>query len=540
MIVSSCDSPLPRVDVCVVGAGPVGLALALKLADLGLSVAVLEAGAGKAAGSFATEFTTTHHASPEAATHGGIGGTTALWGGRCVAYDDLDFQRREHVPFSGWPIPHAEMSRYYAEALAFLRCSTTALPPRASSEEQPVHLEAIERWSKEPVLGPHYRAMLETSEAILLLPNAVATEIVLGPDKRRVETIRVRQGSGTRDVSADTFVLAAGGLENARLLLSLQKRKADAFGGAEGPLGRFYQGHLTGYLAVIELTSAGLAADLSFHADEEGYLSRRRMQLSAQCQAQERVLNSVFWTDAISLADPLHGSGTLSLLYLMLSLTGLYPLLSRGTAPRARPKGRGEFKAHLRNIASNGISFRTVLRTLARLRRPPAGGMVANPAGRYLLRYHAEQMPNPESRVQLRETPAGATLSVHYHVGEEDVASVLRSHAVLDEWLRRNGWGRLDYLHKPGERARAVLRQAFDGYHQIGLARMADRPSEGVVDGNCRTHDVDNLYLAGASVFPTGSQANPTLPAVALALRLGEHLGDLVKRAVIACRGTTG
>ncbi|WP_285293978.1 GMC family oxidoreductase [Aureimonas altamirensis] len=71
--------------------------------------------------------------------------------------------------------------------------------------------------------------------------------------------------------------------------------------------------------------------------------------------------------------------------------------------------------------------------------------------------------------------------------------------------------------------------QALDGYHQIGLTRMAQDRSAGVVDGDCRAFDLCNLYLAGSSVFPTAGQANPTLPAVALALRLGDHVVACVR-----------
>jgi choline dehydrogenase-like flavoprotein len=549
MILPNCDGPLPKADVCVVGAGPTGLALAFKLEDLGLSVLLLEAGAAPDSGSkdsgskgseaggndsegwAPTEFTTLHHAVPNAATHAGIGGTTALWGGRCVAFDDLDFDVRPHVPYSGWPIGHEDVSRHYEEALVFLRCGTAAPPPHPGSRDEVVHLDAIERWSRDPVLGPLYEKRLSASTRITLLTGVVATDIRLSPDGKCVEALEIRHGGRSSTVAAGLFVLAAGGLETARLLLGVRRRSPAAFGGPDGPLGRFYQGHLTGYLAVIELASPELAAGLSFQADEDGFVMRRRLQLSAQCQALERTLNTVFWTDAISVADPLHGSGTLSLLYLMLSMTGLYRKLSRGLAPRARPARQGELRAHLANIRSSGISLRHLLSSLKRLGRGKAGRMLQNPSGRYLLRYHAEQAPNPDSRVHLRETPGGAMLSVHYQVSDDDVSSVLRSHAVLDAWLRRNGLGKLIYVHDEPERKKAVLGQAFDGYHQIGLARMADDAAAGVVDRDCRVHDVANLYLAGASVFPTGGQANPTLPAVALALRLGRHLAEMVKRS---------
>ncbi len=136
-------------------------------------------------------------------------------------------------------------------------------------------------------------------------------------------------------------------------------------------------------------------------------------------------------------------------------------------------------------------------------------------------------MPSRDSRVSLLErqadTPIPAIL-VDYRIHEKDVDSVVRSHTLLDQWLRDNAIGRLEYLNDARERARRVLEQAFDGYHQIGLTRMSDNSRDGVVDMNCRVHDLSNLYLAGSSVFPAGGQANPTLPAVALACRLAHHL----------------
>jgi choline dehydrogenase-like flavoprotein len=53
---------------------------------------------------------------------------------------------------------------------------------------------------------------------------------------------------------------------------------------------------------------------------------------------------------------------------------------------------------------------------------------------------------------------------------------------------------------------------------------MGHDERKSVVNGQCRVHGVDNLYIAGSAVFPTSSQANPTLTIVAMALRLAAHL----------------
>jgi choline dehydrogenase-like flavoprotein len=62
------------------------------------------------------------------------------------------------------------------------------------------------------------------------------------------------------------------------------------------------------------------------------------------------------------------------------------------------------------------------------------------------------------------------------------------------------------------------------GFHHMGTTRMAADPKDGVVDADCRVHGIENLFVAGSSVFATGGCANPTLTIVALALRLSNHL----------------
>jgi choline dehydrogenase-like flavoprotein len=65
-----------------------------------------------------------------------------------------------------------------------------------------------------------------------------------------------------------------------------------------------------------------------------------------------------------------------------------------------------------------------------------------------------------------------------------------------------------------------------DSIHHMGTTRMGRTPDDGFVDENLRVFGVENLHLVGAPVFPTTGFANPTLTAVALALRLGDHLSE--------------
>lgn len=124
--------------------------------------------------------------------------------------------------------------------------------------------------------------------------------------------------------------------------------------------------------------------------------------------------------------------------------------------------------------------------------------------------------------------PASQALTTPQQPTAEDLASLIRSHHALAEWITRRRIGTVEWLYPEETLSAAVRRQALDGYHQIGLTRMGASPHTSVVNGNCRCHDLTNLYVAGSSVFPVSGQVNPTLPAVALALRLADHLkGEL-------------
>ncbi|THK34312.1 GMC family oxidoreductase [Ensifer sp. MPMI2T] len=534
MTLADEGAELPVVDVCIVGAGPVGLALALSCEARGLSVILLETGAldgpSNAEENFApVEYTNGHHATA-GATSRGVGGTSALWGGRCVEFDDLDFAKRAHVPHSGWPITHSDLRDHYAAAFAFLNCGAHyAHLDGKEIRGGDVETLTIERWSARPALGPLYKAHLQASARITLLTEATAVGIELDPMGLHVETIRVHRRGRMLQVRAKNHVLACGGLENARLLLATQRDWPRKFGGSDGALGRFYQGHVTGHISIIELADSMLEKALLFQKDRDGRHFRRRLQINARTQLDNALLNAAFWLDGLSISDAAHSSGAFSALYLPLAISGLYGMLSEGRAPKTGNGRYHRYREHLRNVRSDPALLRDLASSAGNFLGSRFRGRrtVPSPKGRYLLRYHAEQTPTRESRVCLSNRQSSAflpALKVNYLVDDSDAVSVVRSHQLLDRWLRENGMGRLDYLQETPERGDAVRRQAFDGYHQIGLTRMSEHPTDGVVNTDCRLHDLSNLYVAGSAVFPTGGQANPTLPAVALALRLGAHL----------------
>ena len=530
MIIDDTPDTAVIADICIVGSGPVGLALAFRCARQGLTVTVLEAGypvsSGHRAEVPAVELLNNHHVGAETAVMRALGGTANLWGGRCVRFDDIDFPRRGHVSHSGWPIAHADMASHYAEALRFLGCEPTELPVDASGDRT-VDDGNTEWWSGCSDIAALHANAIRDLPNLKIHTGCVARRLIVDPASQRVTAIEVERAGRIVRVEAGAFALAAGGLENTRLLLQTRRDWPDLFGGENGPLGRYYCGHLTGYLAEIRFNDPRSARNLWFQRQRAGGVSRRRLTLGPAVQMQQELLNTAFWLESYSISDPAHGSGLLSTLYMAMKGLSVLPRVRTGLAP-AGPR-QDAMAGHFANLRRSRIDLRAcqgIVRQL--LRRGVEGKTFAlfNPEGRYLLRYHAEHAPNPDSRAVLS---ADGRLAVDLRFSDADLDSVVRSHAILNRWLQAEQIGTLHYRVSPDALVEHARAQALDGYHQIGLTRMAQHRSDGVVDGDCRSFDLGNLYLAGSSVFPTAGQANPTLPAVALALRLGDHIAARAK-----------
>ena len=166
-------------------------------------------------------------------------------------------------------------------------------------------------------------------------------------------------------------------------------------------------------------------------------------------------------------------------------------------------------------------------RYLARPRMP--GFFQRNAARRYAVRFHAEHLPDPESRAVLtrqRDALGLPRLAIDLRYTETDAEPLIRAHDCFGDWLARTGLGSMEWAVPPERRAAHIIEQCYDGHHQIGLTRMAATERDGVVDADCRVFGAANLFVAGSSVFPTSSAANPTLTAVALALRLASLLAS--------------
>ena len=539
---------LPAGDVtyplCVVGAGPVGMALALEAADAGLRVLLLDAGT-ETSGRRDKPAERRHddtiidpdrHAPELQTTRLGVGGTSWMWGGRCVTYEPIDFEQRDYLPDSDWPIGFDDVAAWRPKAQEYLDCGAGAFATDELDWPGLVDLRTsqLERWARRPKVGPRLGAAVIAHPGIDLLCDATVLALSFDGVGGSVRQLRIVQNGRPAVIRAERFALACGGMETVRLLLDAQRSHPDAFGGADGPLGRYYMGHATGSIANIVLTDPADFDALDFQLDAFDSYTRRRFTLDDEALRRHELLNTSFYVDNPPFWDHRHKNATLSAVFLALVVPPIgrrilaegIRLRHIGTAPRQYwPHVVNVLRRPWRAIADTADILRR--RYLSPVRKP--GFLLRTESGRYAIHYHAEQVANPDSRIRLngRTNPDGTpAMDIDFRYTDRDVDSILRFHSLLDARLRAAGRGSIEYLDPAEQRSAAVWEQAIDGFHHIGTTRMSARPGDGVVDGDCRVHGVDNLYIASSSVLRTSAEANPTFTTVCLALRLAHHLAE--------------
>lgn len=527
-------------DVTVIGGGPLGLNTAIALADRGLRVLLLESG-GQAPDTVLTDLSTdilhspdTHHA-PEITVARRLGGAGNLWGGRCVPCDAIDFEERPWLNLPAWPITKADLDPYLTPACAALGAGGAVFEaPIPNLDALPGGFEThrLERWSNEPRPQILHKTKLSEDPAITVLTGVTVTDLATGPGGCVAElTLWTRKGA-THKLPVTEVILAAGGNASTRLLLTLQAQRPALFGGEDGPLGRSYMGHVNGQIADIVFPDGPLHDGLDYYVDGHGSYVRRRITPTPDLQRAKKLANVSFWPVVPEISQPEHRSGPLSSVFLGLSAPVIGPKLIaepirlKHLGPKPWPWG-----PHIRNLLTDPIHTATFVpwflwhRRFAKYRIP--GFFLQNPGRRYGLEFHSEHLPNAESRLTLsqdRDASGLRRLEIDFRFSEEDVASVLAAHDALEDWLLTSGQGKLIYRYDEKERAAGVLKEAKHGNHQQGTIRMGTSPADGIVDSYGTTFDIANLHVVSTAILPTSSQANPTLTALQLGLRLVDRL----------------
>jgi len=536
-------------DLCILGGGAAAISLCLEYMKSGRSVILIPGGGPSQTASCIDLYRgkVSPDSSHEPLEENRIrmwGGTTTVWGGRCVPFDPIDFKKREWVPGSGWPIGLGELESYIAEANALSEAGEADFDARSAfPKTQPEILRGfdcddiaswkMERWSIPTDYSRRYRAEIEDAPNVRVLLHAHGIHLRLNADGKSLSHVDAACApERVFSVHGRETVVACGALENARLLLAARDVLPAGIGNGNDLVGRYYQSHRFGVCGHAILKDASHDFIYDFEKDAEGVYCRRRFWLTDKAQERHRTGNVVgFFFRNVSGSSE-HRNAMVSMIMLIKTLLGGAKKGPKRLFQIIRDQRR-ELASHAWIVIKDGPSIFGQLAAVAytrffQERRLP---MVLPPkkANRFPLFYQTEHCPLYDSRVTLDETSKDdfgmPRLDVKIRFSEIDQRTVRTFVEQFKKRIEESGIGTFHLSEGEMDLLNHPEKHAFNSNsHNIGTTRMAPDPEHGVVDTDCRVFGVDNLYIAGSSVFPTSSHANPTLMIIALALRLADHL----------------
>ncbi len=363
------------------------------------------------------------------------------------------------MPFSGWPIGYDAIARYYpkanalCEAGSFSYTAESAFPGGmkpliAGFESEIVSTNTIERFSRPTDFARAYGQQIAESRTIRLLLHANVTKLIDNGNGREIEWVDVRTLNGRRfTVKARRYVLAVGGLEVPRLLLASNDRAERGLGNEHDLVGRFYMCHIAGTLGSLELKTPLSSVSHAYELSQDGIYCRRRFAITPEIQRAQRIGNFIARLHHPRITDPSHRSGPLSALYLAL------PLISYEYSRRFKEEGAqgaALWLHHVFNVARD--SFGTVAFTVHWLRKRTFAArkypsVIVKPrSNRMALEFHAEQQPQPDSRVYLtaqRDALDMPRLEIDWRYTALDIETVRVAYRLMAAEFTRTGVGDL-------------------------------------------------------------------------------------------------
>ncbi|WP_417336311.1 GMC family oxidoreductase [Halobacteriovorax marinus] len=496
---------LPKmVDVCIVGSGIGGGSLALKLAEREISFVIVEAGAQDSSSEKVRFENVGREFGLRSTTAIQLGGTSTLWHGVLAPLDEVDFEEREWIPNSGWPISLSDLEPYYEEASELLgvrdysyfdsRLLSTELANKLL--EMNFNRRVFEnKMFQQPLPEKNFShdllELVKDSEKYNLLINTVGLELLKGRDGL-IRALKVGGGDGnTFEVKARCFVSAAGALETPRLLMNSNIEN--------GNIGKYLMDHPMANLCQVRSNKKQRAHLYSAIKYKDNIAIKTGIELKKAEQKKHRLPNHNFY---------------------------MRPTFTRGIDNETE-----KIKLSLLAFKDGGVTLRDLWKVVSNLNvvfQVLLYKFSLNPWYKYSdLFFVTEQTPFKDSCVELSEKVDawGYRMSrVNWQVSEWDLSAMIRWYELVESEC----YDKMQYEYTYEFDSEDWERNFTSAAHHVGTARMSNSKENGVVDKNLNVFDVRNLFLCDGSVFTTSGNVNSGFTISALACRLAKHLDSKI------------
>ena len=540
------NDTLIELDICIIGAGPAGLILAHAFIGTNFTVSLLESGGlsknskiqklseGTLSGDLSEPIDQTHIRQ--------VGGTANHWiikmadkryGYRYAPFDAIDFEKREGLPYSGWPIQKTDLDTYYAEVVAKCEIGPYQFNSQSwtNSSTDTLKLDPEKIISDVFMFGPtkkftqDFPSDISKSSNINLFTNATVVELLTSKCGSLTEVAIIKTFTGkTIRFRAKQFILATNALQTPRLLLNSRKTHSQGIGNQHDNVGRYYMDHSLVSSGNFYLFDAKKINEFGFYDMRliAGTSVLGKLKLSKEIMKKQQLRN---------MTATLFPMPTFNDVEALSSVKNIATAIANRQLP-------AELKKNILAIYKGKSHVLRVLYEKLRYDTPIMPGFgrggwskLTNNEQKYqrleLLSF-VEQSPNPDNRVTLIneiDELGCKKINLHFKWDEGDIASIRKAQKIFADSLNQTGLGHFelpeDFSIHPNRLAGL--------HHMMGTCRMSESAKDGVVDKNCKVFGMQNLYIAGSAVFATGSYANPTLTNLALSVRIA----DIVKKELI-------
>jgi choline dehydrogenase-like flavoprotein len=478
-------------DIAIIGAGAAGITLARELRDSKRHIMLIESG-----GLESDDATQALYEGESGAVDYPLaesrlryfGGTTNHWGGWCRPLMPIDFEGRAALGLPAWPLSRTDLEPYYRRAQAICQLGAFDFddwePWAARTGTTPLPLpgdELVTRffiYSPPTRFGEVYRDDVAKAGNVTTYLNSNVVEILPDADANRIGRLKIATlGGGGFEIRPKLCILATGGIENARLLLASNSVQPAGLGNGGDLVGRYFMEHVTApsQVAAIAMADETRIPYYYVHTPEVDAASMRAILMPSDDYLRR--------TNGLSISLSIYESHK----------------------PGAEPKTKLEpaVVALLRGMSAVDTARTGMIYGVACALEP-----VPSADNRVTLTRDRDALGLPKSRLTWRPTRT-----------ERD--ALTRNLAALARAF--GAWGGAVQVLVPDASDWSDPEIGW-GNHHMGTTRMSADPKQGVVDADGRVHGIDNLFVAGSSVFPSCGPVNPTFTIVALAIRMADHI----------------
>lgn len=501
--------------IVIIGSGAVGLYLAAELSKRGVEVIVIEAG-GINLDSFKPETYMSIGKRHEGISTGRckcLGGTTNLWGGQLVEFQPVDFNGREWMPGSKWPLSYEEITPYYKRTYTNLGFDENAQDDHhvwnRLRGSQPEFSEGIEifltRWLKVPSFSLAFSGAIKKEGGMYVLINH--TVVGFSGLDGEISSVKISNLKGELfSLSGDTFIVAAGTIETARLLLhSAGSVDWQCPWRDNANIGIYFQDHIAGKVASVEPLDKRRFFDIFSTVVLSGHKYQPKIRIINEVLKNNQILN-------VQGMFMFESSVSENLVYLKQFVKAALYSRKVSSVRDLLANTRGCAKYLLPIMLRYIIDHRIFVPGISKIS----------------LQIQAEQIPLKESRIKIDpgflDKNGMPRVVLDWKLSGVEMESIREFVMRADRAFSAKGLARL-IINKDLMLMNSHFMDTLqDNYHQTGGARMGVSPQDGVVDKNLKVFGTKNLYIAGPAIFRTVGNANVTFTALALATRLADHL----------------